>query len=73
MVKTVLHNVWSKIKNWTVTFTGKIRIGFIEIAVAPGNIHRPSTGLFFIFSKGIPIYSNTWRIPKPPASQSFMQ
>ena len=36
-MKNAANKVWTKVKNIKVTITGKIKLGFIEIAVAPLN------------------------------------
>ncbi len=39
-MKNTANKVWTKVKNIKVTITGKIKSGFIEIAVAPLNTCR---------------------------------
>lgn len=39
-MKNAANKVWTMVKNIKVTFTGKIKLGFIEIAVAPLMISR---------------------------------
>lgn len=39
-MKNAANKVWTLIKNIKVSFTGKIKLGFIEIAVAPLMISR---------------------------------
>jgi hypothetical protein len=34
-MKNAANKVWTLVKNINVSFTGKIKLGFIEIAVAP--------------------------------------
>lgn len=46
-MKNTANKVWAMVKNIRVTVTGKIKLGFIEIAVAPLNICRLVRACFF--------------------------
>ena len=45
-MKNAANKVWTKVKNINVTITGKIKLGFIEIAVAPLNTCRLNRACF---------------------------
>ena len=46
-MKNTANKVWAMVKNIRVTVTGKIKLGFIEIAVAPLNTCRLVRACFF--------------------------